>query len=284
MATGSKIDMRINVGTIVALVALVAAALSGFYSWRLAVVEKDADFASRLNHIEKVIKESSPQKTAKDIVDHDGRLSKIETAVGSSSPRNHKDSISSIEARIAAIESLIETPSPRVNAQNIASLREDMDSTKTRIQSLPIVPPNIVIASTQECTGIWEPYSKAEGQFILGVGKGQLRQGVVSGQEGGSPFITLDEINMPRHQHATIIHANPIFERQVAQKADAPTIGWGFQYEEGISTFSIVGPRQWKKGTYFYSGPAGSGVKKTHLPPFVALYFCKLKMPPTESQ
>ena len=283
MATGSKVDMTINLGTIVALVALVTAGVSGFYSWRMTDAEKYTDFANRLETIEQVLEKSPPDNNARSIAQQSDRLHEIESAIGSSSPASNEDNISKIEKRIETLEQLVSGTSPVANANRISTLKQSIERVDMAIRRLPVVPPNVVVASTQECTGMWEPYSKAEGRFILGVGRGELPEGVISGQEGGSPFIMLTEEHLPYHKHATIIHADPIVERGKAQQANSPTIGWGFRHEVGISTFSIAGPRQWKKGTYFLTGPTGKDARKAHLPVFVALHFCKLRIGHTGS-
>ncbi len=137
------------------------------------------------------------------------------------------------------------------------------------------IPTGVVIASTKICSdlpGRWKRYAKAEGRFIIGVGKGPLEVAVYLEQPGGQEKQTLKPEEMPSHWHYT-----------GTGYQSAKLSPWGTGPELFEAGKSIGGPVQEDAelaGRTSPSPPIHAKQKPfSIMPPYVALHYCE-KLPP----
>ena len=117
---------------------------------------------------------------------------------------------------------------------------------------IPDLPGDAVVAFEGKCPEGWSPYSKAEGRFILGVGKGPLKKAVFREEPGGEEEVTLTVDGMPEHRHGLYFA--------------------GAYLKAGNTEQAIHGNPESLNVT---TEPAGRGQPHNNMPPYIALYFCK---------
>lgn len=130
-----------------------------------------------------------------------------------------------------------------------------------------IVPAGVVVASTKVCSdldGDWEVYSKAEGRFILGVGKGPLTEAVFFEEPGGAEKRRIELLSIPEHRH-------PLPMRTTGDEAPEARGGAGPSDNFFHRVFVTGG------GKGHETENAGGTKPHNNMPPYIALYFCKKK-------
>ncbi len=137
------------------------------------------------------------------------------------------------------------------------------DSVPQRLPSAVRIPSGTIIAfKGTECPKEeWKPYKNAAGRAIIGVGA--IPDGgpqFALEQQGGAHKVTLNEPNLPSHQHDTLL----------ATQAEYSI--WG----NGAARVSIYGTSHGNHPTGLTSS-VGAGVPFSILPPYVALRFCEKK-------
>lgn len=144
--------------------------------------------------------------------------------------------------------------------------------------SVAVVPPNIVVASTVECSALpgggWSRFDEGAGRFIIGAGfgtdKNGERQGFEAGKPGGEYRHTLTEPEMPSHRHR--------ISTSILSNVHNGLAGSG--ENQGIDR--VFDPRetgQDKEGAYGPLGrvlePTGGDLPHPIMPPWIALHWCK---------
>ena len=132
----------------------------------------------------------------------------------------------------------------------------------------------VVAFAKKDCPKGWAPYNKAEGRFIIGVGKGPLSAPVLIDQAEGKEMMTLKENHLPSHQHGTMIWVKRDEEEKWARKNKTAMIGWGFGYASGKNMFGLAGPRI-RDGNHFLTEAKGDSEPFNIMPPYIALRFCQ---------
>ena len=151
---------------------------------------------------------------------------------------------------------------------------EDLINTEVTNQLSGVhLPVDTVVAFEKvKCPKGWLPYEKADGRFIIGAGKGELRNKLNVGDIGGMEFVTLVESNMPSHQHGSIIHASS----EEGEKKEEERRGWGNDRQINPAPKTTKGTGKWKNdGGFFLTSPAGKGEAHDNMPPYIALRFCQ---------
>lgn len=139
------------------------------------------------------------------------------------------------------------------------------------------LPDDIIFASLIRCRELgdgWSSYEMAEGRFILGVGKGPLKEFVSLERQGGEEGTKLRLDQIPNHEHLAPHGGNDPASRGYVTKADEGN-EWGAMVHRD-SEVAI--------GRYLYDGHKNTGkIAKepgaqstlTNMPPYIALHFCK---------
>lgn len=126
-----------------------------------------------------------------------------------------------------------------------------------------LLPSGAVMAFNGRCPEEqgWQPFTEAEGRFILGVGKGQ-RDGIFSlGTLGGQEThkLTIEEI--PSHSHNTMGKGDNTWFLGIV---GPPT-------HQGLRTGTFL-----DNDNYLYkTSTEGGNQAHNNMPPFIALYFCQ---------
>jgi microcystin-dependent protein len=126
-------------------------------------------------------------------------------------------------------------------------------------------PSGIVVASVKRCallSGEWFEYEKANGRFLLGVGKGPLKTFVGLGLLGGAERHQLSLTEVPKHNHLPFNDANDFLHLATPQQNDVGSFGQG----DGFGRNIVRRDR---------TENAGGSKPHNNMPPYVALYFCK---------
>ena len=130
----------------------------------------------------------------------------------------------------------------------------------------PAIPAGAVVAfSSEACPEGWQKYSDAEGRFVIGVGQGPLAERLALEQRGGKKEVELSVDNMPKHAHATALHAARTDER-----------GWGRGTSDKTTVSASVN-KDATDGGYFLTSEQGEGKPHDNMPPYIALRFCQIK-------
>lgn len=185
------------------------------------------------------------------------------TDVSSEDIRRVNDLLKKTAERLTTIEN-----ESRLLSKENARLKREVDELNRRLEAaLPsqmTVPSGAVVAFANKCPDKgWSPYTKAEGRFILGVGKGPLESFVGLETPGGQQKITLTTEEMPKHKHdltSSVVTAH-----------------------EGGEYITINrGPPQLERRKYSDASPgrdiaehAGNNKAHDNMPPYIALYFCR---------
>lgn len=141
-----------------------------------------------------------------------------------------------------------------------------------------LAPVGAVIASTKQCSDLalgWAPYEHGEGRFLLGAGKGPLKEYIGPGEKKGEEEVVLTTPQIPSHRHGgTGLEAWRVAfgapERGIPNVGET---GWGlgFVMNSGDVNPDFRGPQ--------LMAPEGGGQAHNNMPPYIAVYFCKYEGP-----
>ena len=148
--------------------------------------------------------------------------------------------------------------------------RDNLTELEYRVKQLEGRPPSssipvdaVVAVTSEDCPDGWQKYGKAEGRFVIGVGKGPLAARLGTEQEGGDEKVKLIIDHMPSHAHATALHA-----------ADNDKRGWG-RGQSDKTTVSATHNVGKSDGGHFLTSERGESRPHNNMPPYIALRFCK---------
>ena len=139
----------------------------------------------------------------------------------------------------------------------------------------PVLPSGIVVASFTECSempGNWSEVEEARGRMILGANPNRTH-GLASRPietTGGEETVALQESHLPPHSHSVVV-GNTSSGRLMN-----PTV---FDDSGGNSPLVSNQSRRhpYAAAQSFTSSTTGGGARHENMPPYIALYFCRLE-------
>ena len=195
---------------------------------------------------------------------------------GAPLPNNHQQLVDSLISRTEIIERVLGTAAFTDSPKATETVLEVIDGIKAELANVAALPPGSVIASSARCAGKWQPFTKAEGKFIAGVGQGELEQGIELLVPGGDEYMHLSIRELPSHQHGTVFAANPKSEADQARRAATTIPGWGLAFDGAVNVIKVMTSER-TRFNHFLTRPEGAGQRFRLMPPYLGLHFCVLE-------
>jgi hypothetical protein len=132
-------------------------------------------------------------------------------------------------------------------------------------QFLPGVPPEAVMAfDLQECPPGWSLFNDARGRVVIGQGKGEDLTNRPFRRPGGLESYPLTELNIPYHQHVTVL-GDGLEKGEFGRKL-LPLV---------IPGTGKTDPNNYGANTGPYGKPKGEQEDVPTMPPYIPLTYCK---------